>query len=404
MASNKEPASTSTPGSCESKPRDRNPLRAISLFREDFGNFKQDLIKIFKDKDANAAKQEEKSSLDVLKEEIHQFREDLGHFKDNISGVVKKGLRKQEAFKIKAQEQNGEKEQSCDDVSAESREMVEEKELNQEPLGKELDLNVDSDEVCGDTSQSGVTDEQSGDGEEVSLKPLSSLWPECSVLQWNRNFSQTPRRISLRDDVWAMKNYAQYLTLDPNTANSELLLSDGNRKARRVWGKNHVTDHVTDHMTDQLIDHPERFELCPQVLCREGLLDTVYWEVEWTGGADLGVTYNSIMRSGSVCDGLLGQNQGSWSLECSECSYTPCHRQRRYRSICPDPFSHKVGIFLDFEAGSLTFYCVSPESMVHLHTFTCSFTEPLYPGFCLWAWGGSVSLSQVELHWERLLQ
>lgn len=258
-----------------------------------------------------------------------------------------------------------------------------------------------------ETSQTLNTDEQSSGSEGESKmveekflqKPLISLSSQISVLRL-RKYSQTQQRTSLKDDVWAIKNFAQYLTLDPNTANGELLLTNGNRTARRVWGSNHVTDHVTD----QLTEHPERFELCPQVLCREGLLDAVYWEVQWTGGVDVGVTYNSIARSGSVRDGLLGQNQGSWSLECSEGSYTPCHRQRRFKSTCPDPFSRKVGIFLDFEAGSLSFYCVSPESMVHLHTFTYSFTEPLYPGFCVWAWGGSVSLSQVELGWERLLQ
>ncbi|KAJ0065739.1 hypothetical protein NL108_017564, partial [Boleophthalmus pectinirostris] len=193
-----------------------------------------------------------------------------------------------------------------------------------------------------------------------------------------------------------------YLTFDPNTANSELVLSDGNRTARREWSCGRTTHHQpSDHAPPE---HPERFEHCPQLLCREGLLDTVYWEVQWAGGVDVGVAYNSLSRGGAVPEGLLGQNSASWSLECSSGSYTPCHRGRRFKSVSPEPFSQTVGLFLDFEAGSLSFFCVSPGSMQHLHTFSASFTEPLYPGFWLWSWGGSVTLSQVELGWERLLQ
>lgn len=182
------------------------------------------------------------------------------------------------------------------------------------------------------------------------------------------------------------------MTFDPNTANAELQLSDGNRKATRVW---------LDH---QPPEHPERFVHCPQVLCREGLLDPVYWEVVWSGGADIGITYNNISRDGDMDSCLLGHNESSWSLECSEGCYTPCHNRRRFKSSSPEPFSRRVGVYLNWPAGSLSFYCISPDAMVHLHTFTSTFTEPLYSGIWVWAYDGSVSLSQVELDWERLLR
>uniref|UniRef100_A0A3P9ILK3 B30.2/SPRY domain-containing protein n=1 Tax=Oryzias latipes TaxID=8090 RepID=A0A3P9ILK3_ORYLA len=159
---------------------------------------------------------------------------------------------------------------------------------------------------------------------------------------------------------------ACYLTFDPNTANSELCLTERNRKATRVWLNHHNPEH------------PERFEHCPQVLCREGLLDKVYWEVMWKGGADIGVAYNKISRNSNRTSCLLGHNQWSWSLECSEGNYTPCHNKKRFASSSPDPFSHRVGIYLNWSAGSLSFYSVSQEAMVHLYTFTSTFTEPLY--------------------------
>lgn len=185
------------------------------------------------------------------------------------------------------------------------------------------------------------------------------------------------------------------MTLDPSTANSELRLSDSNRTVTRVWSHGSSSDHP---------DHPDRFERCPQVLCREGLLDSVYWEVEWSGGADVGVASNRLCRDGPVADCLLGLNPWSWSVECSEGSYTPCHNNRRFNSRSPEPFARRVGVHLDWAAGSLSFYCVSQDAMVHLHTFTSTFSEPLYPSFWLWAYGGSVSLHQVQLDWERLLQ
>ena len=185
---------------------------------------------------------------------------------------------------------------------------------------------------------------------------------------------------------------ASYLTFDPNTANSELHLSEGNRRATRIW---------EDYRTSE---HTERFKRCPQVLCREGLLDAVYWEVVWFRGADIGVTYNSISRDGDAESCLLGHNDQSWSLECSEGGYTPCHNGKRFKSTAPKPFTQRVGVYLNWPAGSLSFYGVCEDEMVHLHTFTSTFTQPLSPGFWVWAYDGSVALCQVELGWERLLQ
>ncbi|KAL6108554.1 uncharacterized protein ACO6RY_19058 [Pungitius sinensis] len=222
----------------------------------------------------------------------------------------------------------------------------------------------------------------------VLWEPLSS----GSNLLSPRNLDKDDMRTRPGRDFWALKNFACYLTLDPNTANSELRLTDRNRKATRVW---------PDH---RRWEHPDQFELCPQVLCREGLLDSVYWEVEWSGGADIGVAYNGISRKGVPASCLLGQGDGSWSLECSEGAYTPCHNNNRFRSSSPQPFAHRVGVYLNWSAGCLSFYCVSRDTMVHLHTFTTTFTQPLYPCFWLWAYDGSVLLNQVELDWERLLQ
>ena len=94
------------------------------------------------------------------------------------------------------------------------------------------------------------------------------------------------------------------LTLDPNTAHRDLSLSEDNRKVTRVGEQQSYPDH------------PERFDSWPQVLSRESLTGRCYWEVEWEGWVDIGVTYRGITRRGEGDDSRLGWNNKSWSLEC----------------------------------------------------------------------------------------
>ncbi|XP_067084498.1 NACHT, LRR and PYD domains-containing protein 12-like isoform X11 [Osmerus mordax] len=178
------------------------------------------------------------------------------------------------------------------------------------------------------------------------------------------------------------RRYACELTLDPNTAGRGLSLSEENRK-------------VTRRREEQLYpDHPERFEDWPQVLCREGLSGCCYWEAEWSGGwVYIAVTYKGISRRGEGDDCKLGYNNKSWSLRCVGNSYSAMHNMKITDIPAPPSSSHRVGVYLDWPAGTLSFYTVSSDTLTHLHTFHSTFTEPLYPGF--WV-DSSVSLCQVE--------
>ncbi|XP_038842188.1 stonustoxin subunit beta-like, partial [Salvelinus namaycush] len=158
--------------------------------------------------------------------------------------------------------------------------------------------------------------------------------------------------------------------LDPNTVNRRLSLSEENRK-------------VTCRTEEQPYpDHPERFVDWRQVLCREGLTGRCYWEAEWSGrGADIGVTYKGINRRGSVNDCCLGYNDTSWSLVCSDDRYRARHNNNPTTIAVPSSSSHRVGVYLDCPAGTLSFYRASSDTLTHLITVTSTFTEPLYPGF-----------------------
>lgn len=171
------------------------------------------------------------------------------------------------------------------------------------------------------------------------------------------------------------------LTLDPQMAHRRLVLSEGNRK---------VTHEREDRRTDT---HQTTIERCTQVLCREKLCSRCYWEAEWCGeGAWIGMAYKGT-TSRQEGAAWLGFNATSWSLSCSGKSYTVWQDSSAVVSG-PCPPSSRVGVYLDWEAGTLCFYSVSSETRTHLHKFTTEFTEPLHPGFWV-LWGSSVSLCQL---------
>ncbi|XP_062398569.1 NACHT, LRR and PYD domains-containing protein 12-like [Sardina pilchardus] len=185
------------------------------------------------------------------------------------------------------------------------------------------------------------------------------------------------------------RKYACELTLDPNTAHRQLSLSEGNRKV--TWGS----------PQQPYPDHPERFDSHWQVLCREGLTGQsgrYYWEAEWSGDGDgtvsIAVAYKSMERKGRGASSLFGHNAKSWRLECSGNSYSAWHNNKKTAIPAPSSRSSRVGVYLDWPAGTLSFYSVSSNTLTHLHTFHSTFTEPLYPGFYV-DYTCSVSLCQI---------
>ncbi|XP_048850885.1 NACHT, LRR and PYD domains-containing protein 12-like isoform X2 [Brienomyrus brachyistius] len=165
------------------------------------------------------------------------------------------------------------------------------------------------------------------------------------------------------------QKYSCQLTLDPNTAHRRLSLSGGDRKV--TWGGS----------KQPYPDHPERFDRCPQVLCRESLTGRCYWEAEWDGdGALIGVTYKGIRRK-EECDCWLGFNDKAWSLWCKPDSYSVWHNNKQTFIPIRPSGSRRVGVYLDWGAGALSFYRVSSDGLTPLYRFTSSFTESLYPGF-----------------------
>ncbi|XP_066532959.1 tripartite motif-containing protein 16-like isoform X4 [Hoplias malabaricus] len=174
------------------------------------------------------------------------------------------------------------------------------------------------------------------------------------------------------------EDFLQYfcrLTLDPNTAHQQLVLSENNRAVRNNW-------------RDQgYPDHPERFDGWFQVLSKESVSGRCYWEVEWSSAVgrvlSISVSYKGISRKrwGKCCK--FGHNDQSWSLRCSP-FFSFFHNNIQTEISAPS--SSRIGVYVDHGAGTLSFYSVS-DTMTLLHTVHTTFTQPLYAGF----WVGSDS-------------
>ncbi|XP_034072011.1 tripartite motif-containing protein 16-like [Gymnodraco acuticeps] len=123
--------------------------------------------------------------------------------------------------------------------------------------------------------------------------------------------------------------YSQEITLDPNTANTRLVLSEGSRIATYMRGA----------------------------------------EVE------VAVAYKNISRVGGGNECGFGNNDKSWALYCDKNSYSFLYNS--IKTPVSGPLSSRVGVYLDHRAGILSFYSIS-ETMTLLHRVQTTFTQPLH--------------------------
>ncbi|XP_078108215.1 E3 ubiquitin/ISG15 ligase TRIM25-like [Sander vitreus] len=174
--------------------------------------------------------------------------------------------------------------------------------------------------------------------------------------------------------------YYRQITLDANTVNAGLSLSEENRKATVMREKQLYCSHA-DRFTDWL-----------QVLSSESLTGRCYWEVERSsGGISVAVAYKDISRTGN--ESGFGNNDKSWALGCFDISYN--FRHDNIRTSLSGPQSSRVGVYLDHKAGTLSFYSVS-ETMTLLHKVQTTFTQPLYAGLWVYWVGDTAELCELK--------
>ncbi|XP_034541622.1 E3 ubiquitin/ISG15 ligase TRIM25 [Notolabrus celidotus] len=166
--------------------------------------------------------------------------------------------------------------------------------------------------------------------------------------------------------------YGTVPVLDADTAHPKLQLSDNNRK-------------VTHSETQQVYAENEaRFSSFPQVLASCALEGgRWYWEVNVSvdeGRWKVGLCEGQIERKGQKDNSRLGFNSNSWCLTCDRRKVEALHN--KVASTVDADGLQRVGVFLDFEEGVVSFFKVTPGgSLALMHSFEHRFTEPLYPAF-----------------------
>ncbi|CAM2114715.1 unnamed protein product [Caretta caretta] len=140
---------------------------------------------------------------------------------------------------------------------------------------------------------------------------------------------------------------------------------------------------------------PQRFDKLWQVLSKDAFFSgSHYWEVDVLHAGQgwwIGAAFPSIKRHGDSETCRLGWNRASWCIKRFDLEYWAFHKGERTLILTHDD-PERIGVFLDYEAGILSFYNVT-VGMAHLHTFRCKFTEPLYPALRLWE--GAITICKL---------
>ncbi|XP_053195474.1 E3 ubiquitin-protein ligase TRIM21-like [Scomber japonicus] len=203
------------------------------------------------------------------------------------------------------------------------------------------------------------------DWTEVSVNPPSYEGTVVrAVAQLEETLSKQMKKL-FEVELKRVQQFAVDVTLDPDTANPNLILSDDGKQV------NH------SDVKKNLPDNPERFSYCPCVSGKQSLCSgRFYFEVQVKEKTDwnLGVARESINRMGQI---TVTPQKGYWTIGLRNGNEYKAGNNRPVRlSLKSRP--QKVGVFVDYEEGLVSFYDVDAAALIYSFT-GCSFTEKLYP-------------------------
>ncbi|XP_024150486.1 neoverrucotoxin subunit alpha isoform X2 [Oryzias melastigma] len=182
------------------------------------------------------------------------------------------------------------------------------------------------------------------------------------------DFSKPVPNVRSVTDRRELLRYFCNLSLDENTAYNYIKID--NRTAVRC-------DYIS------YPDHPDRFDVAPQILCKEELSGRHYWEVEWNTSleshAGVAVAYKRIPRKGNDNRNEFGCNDMSWYFGKDRHKLVVWHNNMR-SELCDFTQEARIGVFLDVPGQTLSFYDVFGDTLRLLHVFKDTFPPPLLAG------------------------
>ncbi|XP_073327833.1 E3 ubiquitin-protein ligase TRIM39-like [Pagrus major] len=199
----------------------------------------------------------------------------------------------------------------------------------------------------------------------VSVRPPSY---EGTVVRAVNQLEETLSKQMKKAELKRVQQYAADVTLDPDTAHPKLILSDDGKQVN------------CGHPKKNLPDNPERFDSYVYVLAKQSFSSgRFYYEVQVKEKTDwvLGVARESINKKGRITPTL---QDGYWTIYLmNENVYGAFSDPPVFFSLKCQP--EKVGVFVDYEEGLVSFYDVDAAALIYSFT-GCCFTQKLYPYFC----------------------
>ncbi|XP_034736139.1 E3 ubiquitin-protein ligase TRIM21-like [Etheostoma cragini] len=205
------------------------------------------------------------------------------------------------------------------------------------------------------------------DWTQVTVRPPSFLGTVRKAVNQVEEMLSGQMKKLFRGELIRVQKSAVDVTLDPYTANPWLILTGDGKQV-----------HDSD-VKKNLPDNPERFDIRVNVLAKQSFSSgRFYFEVQVKGKTDwaLGVARESVNRKGQI---TLSPQDGYWTISLE-------NKNEYYAAAGPDvrlslkSQPQKVGVFVDYEEGLVSFYDVDAAALIYSFT-GCSFTEKLYPFF-----------------------
>ncbi|XP_071359256.1 E3 ubiquitin-protein ligase TRIM21-like [Trachinotus anak] len=205
------------------------------------------------------------------------------------------------------------------------------------------------------------------DWTQVRVRPSYEGTVVRAVAQLEETLSKQMKKL-FEAELKRVQQYAVDVTFDPDTAHPNLILSDDGKQV------NH------GDVRNNLPSNPERFKRYVNVLGKQSFSSgRFYFEVQVKGKTKwtLGVTRESINRKGKI---TLIPQRGYWTIW--------LRKKNEYKALAGPSVRlslksgpEKVGVFVDYEEGLVSFYDVGAAALIYSFT-GCSFTDKLHPYFC----------------------